>query len=347
MKASTPKPIPETAGQQCARWLKAAKLKARETNTVLGWDQVAKIIDTTLAGIAAFQPVKAQNSEVSSLGVASRHVTSDVTKSQLAGVIANLTCNGAAVTHMDMYNKIFTKILDSSIWLESNPTRIVWFTFLAAMDEDGFVQFASIANVAHRAIVDLPDAEKAILVLESPDADSSDKSNDGRRIERVPGGWIVLNAAKYRSIVTRAAQQEKTRERVARFRANKKSGNAVCNGPVTPSETGAVSGSEAEPIIAPKVRERNPLFDAIAEAEGSTVTEITKSAGGRIAKALMEIKSVSPDVTVEEIKGRAEAYKRLYPKAACTSTALATHWAKLDSKANSSTAPKPRDYTKL
>lgn len=65
MKASTPKPIKETAGQQCARWLKAAKLKARETNTVLGWDQVAKIIDATLESIGCFKPVKAQNSEVS------------------------------------------------------------------------------------------------------------------------------------------------------------------------------------------------------------------------------------------------------------------------------------------
>ena len=43
-----------------------------------------------------------------------------------------------------MYNKLFTKILDSSIWLESDGTRIVWMTLLAAMDQDGFAQFASV-----------------------------------------------------------------------------------------------------------------------------------------------------------------------------------------------------------
>ncbi len=117
-----------------------------------------------------------------------------------------------------MYNKIFTKILDSSIWLETDATRIVWLTFIAAMDENGFTQFACPANVASRARVTLEAAEIAIKILESPDKNSGDPDHEGRRIEKVPGGWIVLNAAKYREIVTRAIGQEKTRERVARFR---------------------------------------------------------------------------------------------------------------------------------
>jgi hypothetical protein len=50
-----------------------------------------------------------------------------------------------------MYNKLFTKILDSSIWLEPQATRLVWITLLAAMDEDGFCPFASGLNLARRA----------------------------------------------------------------------------------------------------------------------------------------------------------------------------------------------------
>ena len=122
-----------------------------------------------------------------------------------------------------MYNKIFTKILDSSIWLESHPTRIVWLTFIAAMDETGFCAFASVANVARRAIVSDTEAEEAIRCLTSPDVNSSDPENEGRRLERVQGGWIVLNAEKYRAIVSRANQQEKTRARVAKYRQNQKS----------------------------------------------------------------------------------------------------------------------------
>jgi hypothetical protein len=149
-----------------------------------------------------------------------------------------------------MYNKIFTKILDSSIWMEPLPTRIVWLTFIAAMDETGFVEFASPANVAHRAIVPLSDTLTALAALEGPDINSSDPENEGRRVERVAGGWLVLNAHKYRGLVTKAIKQERTRDRVRAFRAKAK---GPCNADVTPanasvtqSVSDAVSISEAE-----------------------------------------------------------------------------------------------------
>lgn len=142
-----------------------------------------------------------------------------------------------------MYNKLFSKILDSSIWLESTTTRIVWLTFLAGMDETGFVQFASVPNVALRARVPLPAAERAITCLEAPDPLSADPDHEGRRIEKVPGGWMVLNAEKYRDLVTRAIQQAQNRARVAKHRA-KRRGNAdvmeptiTSNAPVMQSET--------------------------------------------------------------------------------------------------------------
>ncbi len=133
---------------------------------------------------------------------------------------------------MTVYNKIFTKILDSSIWLESATTRLVWLTFIAAMDEEGFVQFASVANLAHRARVTMDEAQAAVDCLESPDLDSSDPENEGRRIEKVPGGWMVLNSHKYRALVTRTICKEQTRIRVARHREKKK-GNVTCNAQVT------------------------------------------------------------------------------------------------------------------
>lgn len=117
-----------------------------------------------------------------------------------------------------MYNKLFTKILDSSIWLESTPTRIVWLTMIAVMDEVGFAQFASVGNVAHRARVTLEEANKALHTLESPDPASSDPANGGKRLQRLPGGWLVLNAEKHRAIVSRVVVQEQTRARVRKFR---------------------------------------------------------------------------------------------------------------------------------
>lgn len=121
-----------------------------------------------------------------------------------------------------MYNKLFSKILDSSIWLAPDPHRLVWITILAAMDEDGNIFFASVANLAARARVALPDAVEAVKAFENPDVDSADPENEGRRIERFPGGWHVLNAHKYRALVNKAIIREQTRQRVAKHRASKK-----------------------------------------------------------------------------------------------------------------------------
>lgn len=121
-----------------------------------------------------------------------------------------------------MYNKLFGKILDSSIWLEPDPTRIVWITLLAAMDEDGFAHFSALQNLADRAKVSLESARVAVERFQAPDPDSGNPANEGRRIERVPGGWLILNAEHYRGLFTAAVKRERTRERVARFRAKNK-----------------------------------------------------------------------------------------------------------------------------
>lgn len=153
-----------------------------------------------------------------------------------------------------MYNKLFTKILDSSIWLESTATRIVWLTFIAVMDELGFAQFAAVGNVAHRARVTLDEAQEAIRCLEGPDPESSDPDNDGRRLERVPGGWLILNAEKHRAMVTRSLVLEQTRLRVKLHRERKRKGNA----PVTPSEAEADTRSGSDPETKQKKKAEEP-----------------------------------------------------------------------------------------
>lgn len=121
-----------------------------------------------------------------------------------------------------MYNKLFNKILDSSIWLAPDPHRIVWITLIAAMDEDGNAMFACVKNLAARARVSDEACAAAVKAFESPDEDSGDPEFDGRRIEPFPGGWHILNAHKYRGLVTKAIARENTRIRTARWRAKKK-----------------------------------------------------------------------------------------------------------------------------
>jgi hypothetical protein len=157
-----------------------------------------------------------------------------------------------------MYSKLFTKVLDSSIWLESHPTRIVWMTMLACMDEDGMCQFATVVNLARRAIVTTEEARQAISILEAPDLDSSDPDNEGRRLERVPGGWIVLNATKYKDIVTGSESRRLARERAQRYRDKKKAG-------ITPKR------DDPKPITLPSCDER----DAVPQSNGA-VTQLEK-----------------------------------------------------------------------
>jgi hypothetical protein len=170
-----------------------------------------------------------------------------------------------------MYNKLFTKILDSSIWLEPISTRIVWLTMLASMDENGMCQFASVMNLARRANVPTTEeAAAAVKVLESPDPHSSDPENEGRCIERVPGGWIVLNAPKYRALVTRKESQRLGAERAKSYRNRKKSKSVTKRDEVS-GRHATVTQSEADTNLPIKgelpVEERNDALPRLPDGE--------------------------------------------------------------------------------
>jgi hypothetical protein len=100
--------------------------------------------------------------------------------------------------------KLYDSILRSSVWLEDPPTRIVWITLLALAGPDGHVE-ASVPGLAHAANVPVPACRKALKILESPDPDSKDPANEGRRIEADDGGWLVLNYQKYREMPSPSA----------------------------------------------------------------------------------------------------------------------------------------------
>lgn len=75
-----------------------------------------------------------------------------------------------------------------------------------------------------------------------------------------------------------------------------------------------------------KVRTRNLHMDALSEADGGP-DGIPRAGWKRIATALAEIRTATPDVTPEEIRKRISNYKTHFESCACTSTALVKHWA--------------------
>lgn len=120
-----------------------------------------------------------------------------------------------------MYTKLANSILTSTVWMESDQTRIVWLTLLAMCDKNGEVQ-ASIPGLANVARVNLEDCEKAINLFLSPDPYSRTKTDEGRRIEEIEGGWCVLNHEKYRDLASDSDTKRKAAERQKRFRERQK-----------------------------------------------------------------------------------------------------------------------------
>ena len=119
---------------------------------------------------------------------------------------------------MSSYTKLFQSILTSTIWSEDHPTRIVWITMLAMANRHGEVE-ASIPGLARIAGVPIDATEAAIKKFESPDPYSRTADFEGRRIEAIDGGWLILNYEKYRNRASEEDRREQDRLRKRRVRS--------------------------------------------------------------------------------------------------------------------------------
>lgn len=121
------------------------------------------------------------------------------------------------------YTKLFGSILDSTIWHESLPVKVVWITMLAMADREGEVS-ASVPGLAYRAGVSVSECEEALGKFLGPDPYSRTREAEGRRIELVSGGWRLLNHAKYRAMLGKEERREYQRVKQAEYRAAKRRG---------------------------------------------------------------------------------------------------------------------------
>jgi hypothetical protein len=118
---------------------------------------------------------------------------------------------------MANYTKLFNSIVTSTIWMEDDQTRIVWLTMLAMADKNGEVQ-ASIPGLANIARVPIESCRIAIGKFLSSDPDSRTKDDEGRRIEEIDGGWLLINHQKYREMASKDELREAETKRKARYR---------------------------------------------------------------------------------------------------------------------------------
>ncbi len=115
------------------------------------------------------------------------------------------------------YTKLFGSLVTSSVWSEDDKTRIVWITMLALSNREGLVE-AAIPGLARAANVSVEDCRAAVTKLESPDSDSRSVEFEGRRIERVDGGYRILNHAKYSAMMSLESRREYKRLKAQEYR---------------------------------------------------------------------------------------------------------------------------------
>ena len=158
------------------------------------------------------------------------------------------------------YTKLFSSIVTSTIWTEDATTCKVWVTMLAIADKHGEVH-ASIPGLAQIAGLPVDLTEQAIEKFLSPDKYSRTPDDEGRRIEKIEGGWLLLNHAKYRAMASKDEEKAASAKRQAAFKERKRR-----NAWVTASNGQVTVGNDS-------VTANKDIAEAEAEAESEAEKE--------------------------------------------------------------------------
>jgi hypothetical protein len=153
------------------------------------------------------------------------------------------------------FTKLFSSITESSVWFEPDHVRLAWITMLAMSDRKGRV-WASIPGLAHRARIEVEQAQDAIKRFMEPDKYSRTKENEGRRIAEIDGGWVLLNYLKFRAIRDEESVNESKRAYINNRRASEASESTVepCRTEVEQSRNSASASLSSSGSVLPKVQ---------------------------------------------------------------------------------------------
>jgi hypothetical protein len=176
------------------------------------------------------------------------------------------------------FTKLFSSIVHSTIWRESNEVRLVWVTMMALADQNGVVE-ASLPGLADAARVSLEECELAVTKLMSPDRYSRSTEFQGRRIEVTDGGWVLLNHDRYRHKMSADDQREKAKIRKRRQRERENpSGNVegVTPGHATVTQVTDVTTSRSR-SRSEEEAEAEAEADQMHAPDGARAPEPTKS----------------------------------------------------------------------
>lgn len=134
-------------------------------------------------------------------------------------------CKAAKPLHsmgIDTWSPLFSSIVQSSVWGQPPHVKIVWITMLALKDKAGFVA-SSVSGLARASVVTMAQCHEALEIFESPDADSKSQENEGMKVRRVEGGWMILGHERFQQKMREVSEKIGNAKRQAAFRERRKS----------------------------------------------------------------------------------------------------------------------------
>lgn len=123
---------------------------------------------------------------------------------------------------MNTWTPLWSQVVDSSLWEEKPSVRVMFMTMLALKDADHIVRYDAY-KLHKKAHITAEEAIEALDILKKPDTRRNmfKQEFDGRRIEEVEGGWLILNGQKYRDMI----QKMKVREYKTQWQRDKRAGD--------------------------------------------------------------------------------------------------------------------------
>lgn len=117
---------------------------------------------------------------------------------------------------------LWSGIVESSLWDEPDYIIKVFITMMALKDAD-HVYRGNVYNLSKRTGKTQEEVLNAIKVLSAPDTRRQDHQDfEGRRVEAVEEGWLILNGEKYRQKVSREMKLARDRKSQAAYRERNK-----------------------------------------------------------------------------------------------------------------------------
>jgi hypothetical protein len=161
---------------------------------------------------------------------------------------------------MNTWTPLWSQVVESTLWEEPLPVRVLFLTMLAIKEPDHVVRMR-FGRLCKKANIEPDVCAEALRVLMEPDGKSLDEQPfEGRRGQEVEGGWLILNGEHYQREVQRLLlrakktawqREQRQKDRDAEIaKAEARSKKALKSGTPLAGETAAVKamerGDEAE-----------------------------------------------------------------------------------------------------